>query len=228
MSDTKQQHRVYQQTSIISNSAAGVVPSSLEFDMDMNIPIEELVKSLMSCGDKIRHEIYNMNANAGHYTSYHSKIPLCSPMHSEEESTASESGCSSYPGEGAYSYPRFDSPYKEKGKWPKSQATYFLRSKSSTSHPFSHRLGSGRTLSANAPIFTPLSDMGNLSSPGSVSADLWELPGLPSPMLEFTEAPSFDSRDICNNHISKDAGASLSILQRGFSSLALGGKYLHL
>lgn len=219
MSETKQQHGVYHKASDIPSSSEGLVPSSLDFDMNLDIPIEELVKSLMSCGDKIRHEIYNMQGRNEHFMSYNrpgsvmrSLIPTA-----DEESTSSESGRSSY------SYPRFDSPYREKGKWPRSQATYFLRQRAgSTSRPVSTIPGS--TLSANAPVFTPLSERGNQATPG----DLWELPGLPSPMMEFSEAPTFDSQDICNNYYPKDMGTSVSILQRGLSSIAIGGKYLHL
>lgn len=227
MSDTEQQRR-YSQGASNRKHPAGAVASSLDFDENLDIPIEELVRSLMSCGDMIRHEIYNMNENRGLFTGCNAKSAIRSLMASEEDSTASESGCSPSLGEGIYGYPRFDSPYREKGKWPTSQATYFLRARSGTPSSAPSIMGPHKTLSANAPVFTPLSDIGNHATPGSLSADLWELPGLPSPMMEFTEAPSFDSRDINNNHYPKEIGASVSILQRGLSSIAIGGKYLHL
>jgi hypothetical protein len=190
---------------------------------NQDIPIEELVKSLMSSGDRIRREVYHMNGIASHAQNMDSG----SVIHSLLSLSAADPGYTPFPVDEVRSIPTFDSPYKQSGKWPKSQATYFLKSAGDRAPSSSPTSSTGRpkSLSADAPVFTPLSGMDS-----RCPSDVWELPGLPSPMLEFSKAPAFNMRDshTATSQCSTEPIGCVSILQRGLSSITVGGQYFHL
>jgi hypothetical protein len=198
----------------------------MNLDLKLEFPVQALVDSLMSCGNKVREEISNISPETQPLV--HAVVSAsASRTNSPEQSSGSESVSTtcdpvrkSAEMHGSSPFPRFESPYRQKGKWQTNQATYFLRvdSPPHSSSPAVPFVCDSKPLSANAPVFTPLSSHNIVipnSSPFMASAcsdyDVWELPGLPSPLLEYVPTPE-DKKFSPIVH---------SILERGLSSVVI-------
>jgi hypothetical protein len=199
----------------------------MNFDLKVQIPLKDLVDSLVSCGDLGRHAISAMTPLPVQTdVSSTRSSPEKQRCGSDSKTPVRESASSQQPAYCSIPFPRIDSPYRAKGRWRSNSATYFLRD---------HKIacaGSKRELCPNAPVFTPLTfSRGSISSCGSEAAlpagspyaecsvggsdALWELPGLPSPLIESMQEPSVGM-------IPQDPPApplmTQSILQRGLSN----------
>ena len=199
----------------------------MNLDLKLEFPLQDLVDSLILCGDKVRAEISQISAESqpAIQAAINASIARAtSPDHlsgSESVSTTCDPVRLATDMYGSSPFPRFDSPYRQKGKWQTNQATYFLKPADTPSQvvappPMTR-------MSANAPVFTPLSH--NIPNPspfsqGMASAlsdhDVWELPGLPSPLLEHQPSPEMPP-------LPHQTSIVHSILQRGLSSVVAGG-----
>ena len=179
----------------------------MNLDLKLELPLQDLVDSLLLCGDKIIPD----------HTELDKRNPVtkveqvaASPMMDDVSSSKfirSRDPAHSFDTYYSAPFPRFDSPYRKKGRWQPKQATFFMRDSVSSrrASPAPSRL------SADAPVFTPMT----YASVDSVSQpDLWELPGLPSPLME----PSIDP--IPTSSV-RQTSAFQSILQRGLSNVLM-------
>ena len=189
----------------------------MNLDLKVEVPLKDLIDSLMTCGDKAREELVSLTQQAQRAvaaTPEPTASPAVSPVKpvaSDSDSTASErpSYCS-------VPFPRIDSPFRTKGRWRSNSATYFLREHKSPAPQLIKR-----QLSPNAPVFTPLSlSVNQMPAPSpftqcSLAASdhgVWELPGLPSPLVEASPEPClFDTAPA-------PPMMGQSILQRGLSN----------
>ena len=197
----------------------------MNLDLKVEVPIKELVDSLMKCGDQVKEELafltapglpQNPGANAPSFEAQKSLVSrLKQASASESESTACDN---TSPEPAAYCsipFPRIDSPYRTRAKWSTESATYFLREHRVSTPPPEPIKMNKRQLSPNAPVFTPLSHRFPTSSPFTQcslagSEGVWDLPGLPSPLVESNPEPIISSTD--------PPAMGQSILQRGLSN----------
>ena len=191
----------------------------MNFAVKVEVPLKDLVDSLMQCGEPIPGEIASLTQQQALSPATTSPETVGSPTAplrpasvlelSEDRSTCDR--VTPTPSYCSLPFPRIDSPYKSKGRWRSNSATFFLRDKAS----------SRKQLSPNAPVFTPcyMQSVPPASSPFSQcslagSDTVWDLPGLPSPMMEANSDPIFASLS--------ESGAPpvmvQSILQRGISN----------
>lgn len=175
----------------------------MNLDLKLELPLQDLVDSLMMCGDKISPD-GNMAepsrpTQPDHFESKRvvsSESPLITSARNRDQAVSFDTYYS-------VPFPRFDSPYRKKGKWQTKQATFFMKD----TMPGRRASPAPTSLSADAPVFTPMT----FASVDSIAPpDLWELPGLPSPLME----PSIDPPSIP----ARQTSAFHSILQRGLSS----------
>lgn len=178
----------------------------MNLDLKLELPLQELVDSLMMCGDKVVQDVTKISHNQIDKTrdanSIHAALDGILGAHTTPPRSKSPSFDTYY----SAPFPRFDSPYRKKGRWQSKQATFFMKDAalSRRASPVPSQL------SADAPVFTPMT----FASVDSVSPpDLWELPGLPSPLIE----PSTDPIPTPVRQTS----AFHSILQRGLSNALL-------
>jgi len=178
----------------------------MNLDLKLELPLHDLVDSLLMCGDKIIPD--HTNVDSARLTPVdETKSAL---IHHDDLTNAICGGArhQSHSFDTYYSapFPRFDSPYRKKGRWQTKQATFFMKD----SMPSRRVSPSPSILSADAPVFTPMT----FASVDSVSPpDLWELPGLPSPLIE----PTIDPLPAPAHQTS----AFHSILQRGLSNVLM-------
>lgn len=170
--------------------------------------MQDLVNSLMLCGSDLSGVINQVVPKEPEVQSTPAPAcvsPLCTLSLSDCGSTTCDQTPDSY---SLKSFPKIDSPYKGRSRWPASSATYFKRSLAATASPV---ICPKKSLSADAPVFTPSFAM-PLASPFSqysVAEEVWELPGLslvePPPMDRFVSPLRSDL-------------PRQSILQRGLSN----------
>jgi hypothetical protein len=191
----------------------------MNLSVKVEVPLKELVDSLMQCGEQVPPEILSLTPPQELSPATTSAETVVSPMVPSrpssvlgfsEDSTACDR-VTPTPSYCSLPFPRIDSPYKTKGRWRSNSATYFLREK-----PVSKK-----QLSPNAPVFTPCYSMSanHVPAPSPYSQcslggsdAVWELPGLPSPVIEASQEPVFTSCD------GTAAPVMQSILQRGMSN----------
>ena len=192
----------------------------MNLDLKLELPIKDLVDSLMKCGDQIRDEFAILtNAVATPQLDAAARDAVVGSV-SDSGSTSCGNGRSS-PSYCSVPFPRIDSPYRTRGKWQSERATYFLREHKSAAQ--SPPTVGKRQLSPNAPIFTPLSlreSTTALPNPSpftqcslAASEGVWDLPGLPSPIVECSQDPALS---MYSSHA--PAAPQQSILQRGLSN----------
>ena len=198
----------------------------MNLDLKLELPLQDLVDSLMLCGEKLPAEVPQIPQTPAEPIADLVQSLAGSPVmesllptpplaerHSRSESVSTNCGSDPVRSPDVYyskPFPCFDSPYRQKGKWQAAQATYFLRDSPSPAPAPSKKL------SPDAPVFTPLSlasmPLGS-PTPSAVTADdVWELPGLPSPLMESAADPPMPS-------LRHQTSVVHSILQRGLSSV---------
>ncbi len=187
----------------------------------VELPLKDLVDSLMKCGERIPDEIYSL-------TPQKEVSPTTTTPETVSTPVVPSPGCSVTgfmddaassdrvnPGQSYCSLPfsRIDAPFKSKGRWRSNSATYFLKEKPVVGK---------KQLSPNAPVFTPCMSLSASHVPAASpysqcslagSDAVWELPGLPSPLIEASHEPMFAA---CEP--STPPAMVQSILQRGISN----------
>ena len=189
--------------------------------LKVEVPLKDLVDSLMKCGEQVPPEIMSLSPpqelSPGTTSAETMGSPIAPSRPSSvigvsEDSTVCDR-VTPTPSYCSLPFPRIDSPYKTKGRWRSNSATYFLREK-----PVSKK-----QLSPNAPVFTPCFSMSASHVPApspysqcslAGSDAVWELPGLPSPVIEASPDPVFASFDTTATPVMMQQ----SILQRGISN----------
>jgi hypothetical protein len=191
----------------------------MNFAVKVEVPLKDLVDSLMQCGETIPGEIASLSQQAGLSPATTCPETEVSPL--KTSGLASRAGLSDEsatcdrivqtPSYCSVPFPRIDSPYKSRGRWRSNSATFFMRERGS----------SKKQLSPNAPVFTPCymqqAHPPPVSSPFSQcslagSDTVWDLPGLPSPVIEANTDPVFASFETPPPIMAQ------SILQRGISN----------
>ena len=206
----------------------------MNLGLKVDVPLKDLLDSLMQCGDQVRDELTALVLNPPHAPATvpgNSNLQVAANVvvsnASDSGSTACDATTTPEPSYCTVPFPRIDSPYKARGKWQSDKATYFLRERKLSVSTTANTVHSGmgkRQLSPNAPVFTPqgygIHHRGDeflpLPSPLTQcsvagSDGVWELPGLASPLMESTVDPIYAS------DVSVPALVQ-SILQRGLSS----------
>ena len=172
----------------------------MNLSVKVELPVKELIDSLMTCSDKVRDELSSLpqlKANPDTKASLddvHSPGESSRPasvVGSSDESTACDR-VTPAPSYCSLPFPRIDSPYRAQGRWRSNSATYFLRDRAgSAAGPVVKS-----QLSANAPVFRP--SMSATHAPAASpftqcslagSDTVWDLPGLPSPLVEASSDP---------------------------------------
>ena len=178
----------------------------MNLDLKLEFPLQDLVDSLMMCGDKVVPDGTKIDQTENHLSKDTNSIHAAVDSLVETIVTPPRNQSPSFDTYYSAPFPRFDSPYRKKGRWQSKQATFFMKD----SAPSRRASPVPSQLSADAPVFTPMT----FASVDSVSPhDLWELPGLPSPLME----PSTDPIPTPVRQTS----AFHSILQRGLSNARL-------
>lgn len=175
----------------------------MNLSVKVELPVKELIDSLMTCSDKARDELSSIPLLKANTEGTNSRDNALSPgdlsrtssvMGSSDESTACDR-VTPAPSYCSLPFPRIDSPYRSQGRWRSNSATYFLRDRAgSAAGPVLKS-----QLSANAPVFRPggismsvthapaASPFTQCSLAGSDT--VWDLPGLPSPLVEASSDP---------------------------------------
>lgn len=205
----------------------------MNFDLRVQIPLKDLVDSLVSCGDfgrdalaavttpPLRTEISSTRESASLVVS-----PQTHGCSSANNTPVREVASSQQPAYCSIPFPRIDSPYRVQGRWRSNSATYFLRDRKAAGSP---KPIPKRELSPNAPEFTPLAFAGKarcdssslpMASPYTEcslgqSDGVWELPGLPSPLIESMQEPTVG---VIPQGPPTPPMMAQSILQRGLSN----------
>lgn len=160
--------------------------------LKLEIPVQDLVDSLILCGqgfDGVLNQLVPDEPLARLTSTPACVSPLCSLSLSECGSTTCDPTPESY---SMKSFPKIDSPYRTRGSWESTKATYFLRE---------HKRQSKKQLSADAPVFTPSFPMASPYSQCSVAAsadELWELPGPDTRTPTASLQPSILQRGLSN------------------------------
>ncbi len=193
----------------------------MNFAVKVEVPLKDLVDSLMQCGEPIPGEIASLSQQSGLSPATTCPETVISPVKpsgissviglSDESTTCDR--ISPTPSYCSVPFPRIDSPYKSRGRWRSNSATYFLREKITSSK------AAKKQLCPNAPVFTPCyqQQVPPVSSPFSQcslagSDTVWDLPGLPSPVIEANTDPVFAAFP------NEPPAVAQSILQRGISN----------
>ena len=200
----------------------------MNLNVKVEVPLKDLIDSLMNGSEKMRDEISSALAGKSMFSDSPSTPETtvspgvssrpASVMGSSDESTACER-TTPVPSYCSMPFPRIDSPYRARGRWRSNSATYFLREKSGMGPTNSGK----KQLSPSAPVFTPSLSLSANHVPAASpftqcslagSDTVWDLPGLPSPLVEASPDPCVS--------VGFESGAPpvmvQSILQRGISN----------
>jgi hypothetical protein len=199
----------------------------MNLDLKVEVPIKVLVDSLMKCGEQVKEELAFLTTPGllekpvVNTPTMEPQRPLVSRLKQASASESESTACDVIsPEPAAYCsipFPRIDSPYRSRAKWGTERATYFLREHRVNSPPPQPIGMNKRQLSPNAPVFTPLSQRLPTSSPFTQcslagSEGVWDLPGLPSPLVESNPEPIMGACSV------DPPAMGQSILQRGLSN----------